>query len=324
MIVAVAANPALDVTYLVDALKPGTSHRVRAVTQRAGGKGVNVARVLSQLEHSTMVIGLAGGATGHQLRGDLDAAGLRHRLVPVAGETRRTVTVVAGGDATLFNEPGPRVDDAAWAALVEAVGLALADSVTGLVCSGSLPPGAPVDGYAALVRLAQGRRIPVVVDAEGAPLLAAARAGADLVKPNLAELLTTTDLTNHMQAARALREAGAGAVAVSLGADGMLAVTGQGTWYARPPRRLAGNPTGAGDAAVAAFIAGMTGSVAGMTGFAAGTTGGQAWADVLRHAVALSAAAVLTLVAGCVDIAAYHRLLPDVHVEEIHAAHPDR
>ena len=310
MIVVVAANPALDLTYTVDALRPGASHRVRAVTQRGGGKGVNVARVLSQLGHSTVVIGLAGGVAGHQLRADLDAAHLRHRLVPVPGETRRTVTVVAGGDATVFNEPGPVVDEVAWAALVEGAARALGDGATGLVCSGSLPPGAPADGYAALVRLARDRRIPVVVDAEGVPLLAAATAGADLAKPNAAELAATTGVTSHIQAARVLREAGAGAVAVSLGADGMLAVTGQGTWHACTPHRLAGNPTGAGDAAAAAFAVGMA--------------GGQAWAGMLRHAVALSAAAVLAPVAGSVDVAAYHRLLPDVHVEETDAARLDR
>ncbi|HET8658756.1 MAG TPA: hexose kinase [Micromonosporaceae bacterium] len=310
MIVVVAANPALDVTYAVDALKPGTSHRVRTVTQRAGGKGVNVARVLSGLGHSTVVVGLAGGVTGHQLRAELDAEHLRHRFVPLVGETRRTVTVVAGGDATVFNEPGPVVDGVAWDALVEGVARALGGGATGLVCSGSLPPGAPAGSYAALVRLARDQRIPVVVDAEGMPLLAAARAGADLVKPNAAELAATTGVASHIQAAQVLRGAGAGSVAVSLGADGMLAVTGQGAWRVRLPRRLAGNPTGAGDAAAAAFVAGMA--------------SGQAWVDMLRHAVALSAAAVLAPVAGSVDVVAYHGLLPDVHVEEIDAAHPDR
>ena len=46
MILTLTLNAALDVSYEVDALVPGTSHRVRAVRQRAGGKGINVARIL--------------------------------------------------------------------------------------------------------------------------------------------------------------------------------------------------------------------------------------------------------------------------------------
>lgn len=310
MIVTVTANLALDVTYSVDALRPGATHRIRGMGQQAGGKGVNVARVLAQLGHPTLVVGLAGGLTGQQIRHDLDDAGLSHRLVPISGETRRTLTVVAEGDATLLNEPGPPIDETAWTALVDEVGQALAGGAAALVCSGSLPPGAPVDGYATLVRLARDHRVPVVVDAEGAPLLAAVQAGADLVKPNAAELTATTGLTRPEQAARELRDSGAAAVVVSLGADGILAVTLQSTWRARPPERIAGNPTGAGDAAVAALARGLA--------------DGSTWPDLLRHTVAMSAAAVLAPLAGRVDIAAYHRLLSDVAVEEMDATDPDR
>jgi tagatose 6-phosphate kinase len=310
MIVTVTANLALDVTYSVDSLRPGTTHRVRTVRKQAGGKGVNVARLLSQLGHPTLILGLAGGLTGQQAREDLLAAGLNHQLVPMPGETRQTLTVVAGGDATVFSEPGSLIDDATWTALEASVSQALIDGATVLVCSGSLPPGAPADGYATLVRLARAHHVPVVVDAEGEPLLQAAKAGADLVKPNAAELTFTTGLTDHRQAAQSLRESGATAVAVSLGANGIYAVTAHGTWRARPPHRAAGNPTGAGDAAVAAFAAGIAGSAT--------------WPDLLRHAIALSAAAVAAPVAGAASLAVYHRLLPEIRVEEIDATQNNR
>ena len=95
MIVTVTLNAALDVTYRLDRLRPGGTNRVASVTERAGGKGVNVARVLSARGRQVRVAGLAGGASGEMLRADLDRAALPHLLTPVGGSTRRTVAVIA-------------------------------------------------------------------------------------------------------------------------------------------------------------------------------------------------------------------------------------
>jgi tagatose 6-phosphate kinase len=91
VILTVALNAALDVTYKVPALRPGVSHRVTEVTERAGGKGLNVARVLAALGHDVTVTGFAGGATGRSLRDRLagtgdapDTAGARPAGAPKA------------------------------------------------------------------------------------------------------------------------------------------------------------------------------------------------------------------------------------------------
>lgn len=277
MIVTVTPNPALDVTYELPALRPGQTHRVQRVHARAGGKGVNVARVLRALGHDVLVVAPAGGATGDALRADLDAAGLTHDLVPCAGETRRTVTLVADGDATLLNEPGPVLAPEEWDALESRIP---ADADV-LVISGSLPRG--VDA-GAVARLA-ARDIPVIIDTSGEPLRRAAPY-AWAVKPNADELAALTGTDDPVAGARALRAA---TVVVSLGAEGLLAVTGEDVHHAPPPRVVTGNPTGAGDAVVAALAAGV----------------GSPWPDLLREAAALSAAAVLSPVAGSFDHTAY-------------------
>src|SRR2546430_16726547 len=115
VILTVPLNTALDVTYRVGLLEPGETHRVEEVRTQAGGKGVNVARVLHALGHEVMITGFAGGPTGEALRADLSAAGLAEALVPIEGSTRRTVTVVDDRDATGFHEPGPTVTPAEWA-----------------------------------------------------------------------------------------------------------------------------------------------------------------------------------------------------------------
>lgn len=278
MIVTVTPNLALDVTYEMPELRPGKVHRVRAVRSRAGGKGVNVARVLRSLGHEVLVIGLAGGPTGAAVREDLDAAGLPHDLVPCAGETRRTVTVVAGDEATLLREPGPVITPEEWVALEERV-----PDAGVLVVSGSLPPGVEPE---AVTRLA-ARDVPVIVDTSGEALRHAAPY-AWAVKPNAEELAAVTGTDDPVAGARML---GARTVVVSMGADGLLAVTGEEVHRVSPPRVVTGNPTGAGDAVVAAL--------------AAGAATGSAWPALLADAAALSAAAVLAPLAGSYDSAAY-------------------
>ena len=116
MILTVTPNVALDITYRVDQLTPGLSHRVRSVEERAGGKGVNVARALQALGHDTVVLGLVGGATAGAVTADLARDGLAHELVTVEGPTRRSIAVVdaRNEEATLFNEPGLRVPATSW------------------------------------------------------------------------------------------------------------------------------------------------------------------------------------------------------------------
>ncbi|MEV4150355.1 1-phosphofructokinase family hexose kinase [Amycolatopsis sp. NPDC049691] len=294
MIVTVTPNTALDVTYTVDSLVPGTVHRARDVRRRAGGKGVNVARVLRALGADVRAVATAGGATGAEVAADLRAAGVPADLVAIEGETRRTTTVLSAvdGSVTLLNEPGPRVTAAEWRSLEERVRLSAPEV---LVCSGSLPPGAPPDGYA---RLVAGRVS--ILDTSGAALVAGLAGRPTVVKPNLDELREVTGLGHPVAAASRLRQAGAEAVVVSLGAEGLLAVTASGTWRATPSSALTGNSTGAGDAAVAALALGLC--------------RGEPWPELLRRAVALSGAAVLGPLAGDVDLAHYHRELGAVRV----------
>lgn len=308
MILTVTLNAALDVTYVVDALVPRASHRVDTVHERAGGKGINVARVLSALGVPAVVTGLAGGATGDRLRGELRAAGLRDELVPVAGESRRTLTVVSreDGDATVFNQSGPLVTTHEWESFTARYTRLLRDADV-VVLSGSLPPGLPAGAYAQLITLAHAEGVVTVLDTSGPALREALAAGPDVVKPNADELAAVTGRQDIAAAAADLRAMGAGAVVASQGPDGLYTITSLGTWRATPPERLTGNPTGAGDACVAALAAGLAAR--------------SAWPAVLREAVALSAAAVLAPAAGDFDADAYRRFRTTVPVEEVHAAH---
>ncbi|MCB5908269.1 1-phosphofructokinase family hexose kinase [Streptomyces pinistramenti] len=304
MILTVTLNAALDITYRVPQLRPHTTHRVTEVVERPGGKGLNVARVLTALGHRTVATGFAGGATGDALRTLLaQETDVTDALLPVGGTTRRTIAVVdtASGDTTQLNEPGPTVSPAEWDTFLGTYRELLGDARAVALC-GSLPPGVPVDVYARLTRAARAAGVPVLLDTSGEPLRRGLAARPDLAKPNADELAALTGSTEPLRAARETRRRGAHSVVASLGADGMLAVTPDGTWQAAPPRRIAGNPTGAGDSAVAGLLSGLV--------------EGLPWPDRLTRAVALSAATVRAPAAGEFDAATYEELLPRVKVTD--------
>ncbi|MER5444737.1 1-phosphofructokinase family hexose kinase [Streptomyces sp. NPDC002764] len=302
MILTVTLNTALDITYRVRGLRPHASHRVSEVTERPGGKGLNVARVLAALGHEVTVTGFTGGATGRSVQEQLTGTpGVVDALVPVGGPTRRTIAVVdeRTGDTTQLNEPGPTVTPAEWAAFQE-VYEDLLPSMSAVALCGSLPPGVPVGAYAGLVRTARAAGVPVLLDTSGEPLRRGVAARPDLIKPNADELAELTGSHEPLRATQDARRRGARAVVTSLGRDGLLAVTPEGRWRAVPPTHIHGNPTGAGDSAVAGLLSGLVEHLP--------------WPDRLSRAVALSAATVRAPAAGEFDRAVYEELLTPVSV----------
>jgi tagatose 6-phosphate kinase len=321
VIVVVCLNPALDVTHHVAEVEWGGVNRPGAVHDRPGGKGLNVARTLAALGADVLVTGLAGGITGAGVTAALEALGVTAAFAPVSGETRRTFTVVdasvtdpsrADRSATSFHEAGPIVSAAELAGFRDRYERVLARAEA-VVMSGSLPLGLPPGTYAALTEVAVAAGVPVVLDAHGPALRLGAAAGPAIVKPNLAELEALAgrplparpgaDRTAVAQAAGDLRRAGAQAVVVTLGADGLLAATADGNWRARPPAAVAGNATGAGDAVAAALAHGLV--------------LGRPWDERLRHAVALGAAVAAAPVAGEFRSCDYLAALDAVLVEEV-------
>ena len=306
MILTVTLNPALDVTYRVDQLRLGQSHRVEEHHIRAGGKGVNVAAVLTSMGEPALATGILAGHAGNTMRSDLDGRGIPHSFFDATGESRRTLTVVEdhGGLSTAFNEPGPTLATRDWEGFRAHLGSLLdCMDVSVVVLSGSLPPGCPHDAYAHLGRLCRASRVAVLVDADGAALKHAVTAHPTLVKPNLAELESATGQHDVLAGMDALRRRGATAVVVSDGPRGLVTRRADGStvrmWSADT---LSGNPTGAGDAAAAALAVGLS--------------NGRRLEDGLATAVAWSAAAVLQPLAGEIDPADVVHLHTRILTEE--------
>lgn len=307
VILCVCLNPALDVTYRVPALVYGASHRVDGIGQSAGGKAINVARVLHQLGEPALATGLLGGVSGEAVLTGLEREGVAADFTAVAGESRRSLTIYDGQDATVFNEPGPAILADEWREFCASY-LRLLERSAVVVLAGSHPPGVPLDAYGVLTEMAVSSGAKVVLDATGAALSAGLAARPHLVKPNVVELAelvgrSLESVDDVVAACWELIERGSRAVLVSRGAKGVVAVSPDGVFLVRPPEQVSGNPTGAGDALAAAVAAGMRRS--------------DDWRTWLGHGVAVSAASVAVSVAGAIDADLADRLLPGVEIEEI-------
>src|SRR5690606_34654406 len=115
--------------------------RAQAGAARAGGKGLNVARVAHAQGAPALAATTCGGATGEEFAAELDASGVPRVLVPVTASTRRSIALVdeSLGDTTVVNEYGIAPSAGEWTALTDAVAAALAAS--GSVASGPVATG---------------------------------------------------------------------------------------------------------------------------------------------------------------------------------------
>jgi len=267
MIVTLTPNPSLDRTIELEGkLARGDVQRAVGARQEPGGKGVNICRALAA--SSVSCLALLPGDDEDPVLLALTAQHIPHVGLNIGATLRSNVAITEpDGTTTKVNEPGPELTAATQRALVELV-LEQADGASWLVLAGSLPPGVPADFYAAIVRELRerlGDRAPkVAVDSSGPPLAAALAAGPDLLKPNAEELaeLTGRSDADSLEAdpqlaadvARTLVDAGAGAVLATLGSQGAILVTADGSWLARGPKIVARSTVGAGDCALAGYL----------------------------------------------------------------------
>lgn len=245
MIRVVNLSPAIDVTYQLPTLLPGNALRVEKVLRVPGGKGVNVARVIHAGNHKLKLVLPLGGSAGKWIADQLNGLGIEIEAVPIEAETRTCVAVVAK-EVTVLNEPAAQISPYEFSQLIEL----LSERVEVSVLSGSLPSqlsDSQLDSLFVALRKSSNY---LIVDTSGKALLQACTHNPDLVKPNKEELLAATGETDLKLATKALLNKGAKAVLVSDGEGAAHLVRGSSS-LAATPKKVVGNPTGAGDAMVA-------------------------------------------------------------------------
>ncbi len=306
-ITGVALNPCIDKTVEIDAFTYGGMNRIRFSRADGSGKGVNVALCARALGFEAACTGFLGEDNG-LIETRLQNAGVDFRFARTKGAVRTNLKLFDRSTQriTEINESGVSPEKEQ---LRELEGLVeeYAHVSSVLVFTGSLPPGMPEDTYAHLMEIASPY-CDCVLDAEGEKLRLGLPLRPLLVKPNSYELEMLAGrplggLGEIRAAAEELLKAGARMVAVSMGSDGAMLVSGDEAWYAPCVPVTVRSTVGAGDSMVVGLLCGIL--------------QGAPLSETLRMGAAAGTAAVVTEGTELFDRKGFDEMLPRVRVERL-------
>jgi len=281
MILCVNPNAAIDKTIVVDSLRLGQIQRPESVKSLPGGKGCNVARALRQLGLEAVVTGWVGGTAGQFIEKGLRAEGIATDFVQTGLESRTCTSILDKASQTMteFYERGDPIPADKVAEMLDHFG-AIVAGYEAVTLSGSLPPGAPDDFYARLIRLAREAGVPVLLDSSGPALREGVSARPTMVKPNEAEVAILTgrplsSLADQATAAGEIADLYDTTVALSLGRQGAILAQGDQAYHVQNPLVEAVSAVGSGDCMLAGLAYGLAKGLplaeCGRIGVAAGT-----------------------------------------------------
>ncbi|HEM6115907.1 1-phosphofructokinase [Streptococcus pluranimalium] len=255
MIYTVTLNPSIDYIVRLDAVEVGQVNRMESDDKYAGGKGINVSRILKRLAIDNTATGFIGGFTGRFITEELEKEGISTAFVPVSQDTRINVKIKADQE-TEINGTGPVISEQELAALKDQLAHLTADDV--VVFAGSAPSNLGNQVYKELLPIAKEAGAAIVCDFEGQTLLDSLGYQPLLVKPNNHELEAIFDVTlktldDIETYARKILEMGAQNALISMAGDGALLVTENAAYFAKPIKGQVKNSVGAGDSMVAGF-----------------------------------------------------------------------
>lgn len=315
MIHVLCLNPAIDKIFEIDGFTAGEDYPGQRPRALAGGKGVNAARVLSQLGEQVRLYAFMGEESERLFRREMESR-CECVFIPVPGACRTTINVIDNQNRreTVITEAGPQVSEGHVRALMDALeeGVAAGDRV---LCSGSVIAGAPEDIYARVSRLCQRKGAQCALDCNAKALPASLRGAAyALGKPNERELAAllgearTTQPREIWQMAKRLMPPYS-ALLVSMGAEGGVLATRERALYARMPQRTIVSTVGSGDAAFAGAMAAMA------RGADMASTDGME--RTLRLAMACGLSNAMTEAVGSVEAGEAAALMEEIYIEEI-------
>lgn len=315
-IVTVTLNAAIDKTYYMNGWSTGTVMRVDRIHAIAGGKGLNVARVLHQLGHTDVTAtGFTAGYNGQFIARAAESEGFRTDFVTIQGESRVCLSIVDEVNRTFTEalEPGPLITMEDEERMKSKIG-ELAQKAGLVIISGSLPKGCRPELYTELIEIISSHGADVFLDTSGAALVEGMKGRPGLIKPNEDEIKPWLDrnvktdanagvsLHNHADAIQKLAEdTKISRVIVTLGGQGALACIGGTVYRVEIPQMDIVNPVGSGDSFVAGYAFAHIRNMPDM--------------ECLRHAAAAGSANALKPTAGSVAQEDFQRLLKQMKVE---------
>ncbi|MBO3444872.1 1-phosphofructokinase [Clostridium sp. CCUG 7971] len=262
MLTIITFNPSIDRLYKLDTFEVGSVQRAKFVNPTAGGKGLNVAKVVKKLGETPTCLGFLGGFNGNYIESKIEKIGLKNEFTKIYGETRICLNIIdKNGVSTEVLEKGPIVNDENIKIFEDKLEAVLKDTKV-LVASGSLLSGLPKEYYSKIGKLCNDKGIKFILDTSGKPLELALDSNIYLIKPNQDELeyLTKSKINSKedaINAARNLIDRGIENVCVSMGKDGMILLNKDSVYEVEIPKIDVLNPVGSGDSSIAGFAYGV-------------------------------------------------------------------
>ncbi|EMW5544941.1 hexose kinase [Enterococcus faecium] len=302
MIVTVTMNPSIDISYPLVSWNVDTVNRTDQVSKTAGGKGLNVTRVIHDLKGDVLATGVLGGFHGAFIADELKRAGIKQKFTDIKEESRDSIAILHEGNQTEILEAGPTVSYEEQQDFLENF-KELIKKAKIVTISGSLAKGLPSNFYQTLVQLTEEQSIKVLVDTSGESLrqVLAGEQKPFLIKPNLEELSALLRYSFSIDRLEELQEglnqpifAGIEWIVVSLGKARAFAKHKDCFYRVTLPTIKAVNPVGSGDATVGGFAYGLSQEMdeiellkfcmaTGMSNAQEGQTGHVALANVQSH-----------------------------------------
>jgi len=256
MIKTLTLNPALDKTIIIESFRINNLNRIKKVHKDAGGKGINVSKMLKNLGQQSTAAGLLGGAAGNFIINEIKNLGIKTEFIKTSRETRTNTKIVdpVNNTFTDLNESGSSISSRQIAELKTKLFTNLkTDDI--LVLAGSVPAGVDNDIYFELIKEAKNRKIKTILDADGPLFEAGIKAAPTLIKPNEHELelyfkKDFKDLKMMIRKAESLLDNGIKMIMLSLGENGAVFITEQGKYKIDPLKLNVKSTVGAGDAMV--------------------------------------------------------------------------
>ncbi|HFH9838629.1 TPA: tagatose-6-phosphate kinase [Streptococcus suis] len=264
MILTITLNPSVDIAYQLDTFHLDTVNRVEKVQKTAGGKGLNVTRVLKQVGEDVVATGFIGGELGSYVKKQLTRNDIKNSFVEIGNETRNCIAVLHDGQQTEILEQGPTIQEHEALNFIEHLEIIL-NNVDVVAISGSLPKGLASNYYVEIVELCKKCGVAVVLDCSGEALknVLESHQKPTVIKPNTEELsqLIGKNVTDDIQELKAVLSGqlfqGIEWIVVSLGAKGAFAKHKDKFYRVKIPKINVVNPVGSGDSTVAGIAASL-------------------------------------------------------------------
>ncbi len=299
-------NPCIDKTIDIEEFCEGGLNRVQKVRYDAGGKGINVAKVLKNFNVDVLATGIIGETGSDLVMEELNERQILSDFLVVPGFTRTNYKLFdkSKQKITEINEPGLTIteqDFNNWLLMMKKH----LPKVEILVLSGSLPKGISSNIYNHLILLARRYNVKVILDADGERFKKGIEAVPYAIKPNVYELEQLcgekiNGVKDILMCGKEILQQGVTHVIVSMGAEGAVFMNQAEAYYVRPEAIECKSTVGAGDSMVAALayaeINGLPLKEIAKVATVAGTiTAGKAGADVCAFEEVLSYGETLLL-----------------------------